>query len=229
VEFTLVFAALTGVVATWAGVRLLTRAGRIPEGVERPTDLLIGAALVGLAIGRLAAMIGDGVNPITHPGDALIVRSGVDTGVASLAAVGALAWSTRARFPDLMDALAPAALAGLAGWQAGCLWRGTCLGTPSELPWAWALTDGGVSRHPTELYAALLLTLAALVVAWLPPRPWVRTGAALAAAAASRLVTQPIRPSLTGGATAWYVAGVVAGVGVLAWGLSRRDAREAPR
>lgn len=227
-EFTLVFAALTGVAAAWAAVRVLAGAGKIPPEVEHPTDRLLGAALVGLAIGRLAAMVDDGVNPLTNPGDALIVRAGVDTGFASLAAVGALAWSTRNRLPDLMDALAPAALAGLAGWQAGCVWRGTCLGTPSELPWAWTLTDGGVTRHPTELYTAVLLVAAALVVARLPTRAWVGTGAALAAAAASRLLTQPIRPSLTGGATAWYVTGVIVGIAVVAWGLSRPDARAAP-
>ena len=227
-EFTLLFAALTGFAGVWLAVRLLSATGRIPPGIERPTDLLVGAALIGLVAGRLAAMIGDGINPITNPGDALIVRAGVDTGIASVAAIGALVWSTRDRLPEAIDALAPAGLAGLAGWQAGCLWRGTCLGTPSDLPWAWALTDGGVDRHPTELYAALLLAVAAVAVARLPSRPWLPTATALMAAAGVRLVTQPIRPSLTGGPTIWYAVGVIVGASVVGWSLRRRDAPAAP-
>lgn len=223
-EFTLLFAALTGAAGIWAGVWWLRRTGRIGDDVERPGDVLTGAALAGLVVGRVAAMLLDGVNPITNPADALIVRAGVDTGFASIGAIGALAWSQRRRLPEGMDVLAPAALTGLAGWHAGCLWRGTCLGTAADLPWAWSLTEGGAARHPVELYTALLLVTAAISVARLPRRPWLSTGAALVAASAARLVTQPLRPTLTGGPVWWYAAGIGLGAAAMLWGLSRRRA-----
>ncbi len=210
-EFTLLYAAVTGFAFAWGATRLLQRTGRIPPDIDKPFDVLLAGAVTGLFVGRLAAMILTGVNPITNPADILLVRGGVDTGFASLAALGAVAWTTRPAPLRAADALAPAALVGLAGWQAGCLWRDACLGTASSLPWAYAQAGSDVTRHPTELYAALLFLLAAVAVARAPARPGLAAGAALASAAAIRLVTQPLRPSLAGGPVAWYVASIVAG------------------
>ena len=50
-------------------------------------DALISAAVVGVVVGRLTAMITAGTNPVAHPGDILIVRAGVDTIAASMSAV----------------------------------------------------------------------------------------------------------------------------------------------
>ena len=85
---------------------------------------------------------------------------------------------------------------GLAGWHGGCVWRGTCLGTVSDLPWAFGLPGSDVTRHPVELYAAVGLALVAVALTRMPLRPWMATGIAIAAAAAFRLATQPMRPSL---------------------------------
>lgn len=228
-EFTLLAAALTAAVAVWAATRILVRTGRLEGGPDRPADALLGAAAGGLFVGRVAAMIGDGINPITHPGDLLVVRAGVDTGFATVGALAALAWAFRGRLPAVADDLAPAALAGLAGWHAGCVWRGTCLGTVSDLPWAWAQTPGGATRHPVELYAAAAFLLAAVIVARLPRLPWLPSSVALALAGVVRLVTQPIRPSLTGGPVWWYGAAAILGAGVAVWaGFSGRS-RAAPQ
>lgn len=213
-EFTLLFAAATAVAAMWLSNRI-TR----PD-VERPTDLLIGAAAGGLFVGRLAAMILDGANPFSA--DILIIRAGVDTGFATVGALAVLAWAARFDLPRVSDALAPAALAGLAGWHGGCVWRGTCLGAVSDLPWAFAQSGSAVTRHPVELYTALLLLVSAYLVHRLPARPWLRTSTGLALAALVRLVTQPLRPSLTGGPVGWYVTGLAAGMLVAVWALWRR-------
>lgn len=228
-EFTLLAAALTAAAAVWATTRLLARGGRLDRGPERPADALLGTAAAGLVVGRIAAMLGDGINPITNPGDLLIVRAGVDTGFASMGALAALAWAYRGHLPAVADDLAPAALAGLAGWHAGCAWRGTCLGTVSDLPWAWAQTQGGPTRHPVELYAVIGFVLAALLVARLPRIPWLPSAAALALAGAVRLLTQPLRPSLTGGPVWWYGAAVVLGAGVAAWAAVNGRSRAGPR
>lgn len=205
-EFTLLWAVLTAVVLTWLGLRIWP--DRVPEGAF---DRLIGAGVVGLAVGRVAAMALQGINPITNPADLIIIRGGVHTGAATIAFIVMLSWSTRSTH-GAMDALSPAILLGLAGWHSGCLWRGACLGIPGDLPWAWALEGSDVTRHPVEIYAAVGLMVAAWLVSRLGWRLWVRAGTALAAAAAIRLLTEPLRPSITGGPTVWYWAGVIVGL-----------------
>ncbi|HSJ28318.1 MAG TPA: prolipoprotein diacylglyceryl transferase family protein [Acidimicrobiia bacterium] len=210
-EFTLLAAAATGAAAVWLTNRL--RSGRI--SVDRPTDTIVGAAAAGLLLGRLAAMIGAGVNPVTNPGDILVVRGGVSTGFAALGAITVLAWTHRQALPTALDQLAPAAVAGLAGWHGGCLWRNTCLGEVSDLPWAMASTGTAVTRHPVELYAAAGMLLVAVLASRLATRPWHATGAALAGAGTVRLLTEPLRVSIAGGPVWWYAAAVVVGVAIV--------------
>lgn len=211
-ELTLLANALTAAAGVWLANRLFR------PTVDRPTDLLIGAAAVGLLVGRLAAMVGAGVNPILRPGDILVVRGGVSTGFAALGALAVLAWNQRHDMPRSLDQLAPAALVGLGGWHGGCLWRDTCLGTATELPWAITAAGSEVGRHPVELYAALLLLVAAIVAWRLPHRPWLRAGIGLGLAGAIRLATDPLRLSIVGGPTGWYLGAIVVGFGVAAFG-----------
>lgn len=218
-ELTILWAVLTGIAAAWVGLRVFNE--RLPE---RPIDQLITAAIVGLVVGRVTAMLSAGVNPMTHLGDFIIFRGGVATAAATMGFVLTLTWSTRDS-PSALDGLAPAVLLALAGWHAGCVWRGTCLGTPSDLPWAWAQTGSVVTRHPVEIYAALGLALGAFLVSKIGWRPWARAGAALAAAAGIRLLTEPLRPSITGGPVAWYLAGLAVAALALVIGRGRVTAR----
>ncbi len=211
-EFTLLWAALTGVTLAWLGTRIWQ------DGLpQKPVDLLIGASAAGLLTGRLAAMMSQGINPVTDPVQIILVRGGVSTGFAVIGALAALAWALRGHL-TLLDALAPASLLGLAGWHAGCLWRSACLGAESDLPWAWALEGSTIPRHPVEIYAALALALAAYGVSRLPWSPFARSGIALAAAGMVRLVTQPMRLTLTGGPMGWYVAGIAVGLAAAKFG-----------
>lgn len=216
-EFTLLWAALTAGALAWVGLRIWPE--RLPD---KAFDRLIGAAVIGLLIGRVTAMIVQGVNPITNPGDLIIIRGGVHTGAAAFAFIATLVWSTRSIY-GAFDALAPSVLLGLAGWHAGCMWRGACLGTPTDLPWAWALEGSTVTRHPVEIYAAVGLAAAAWIVSRFGWRLWLRGGTGLLAASAIRLLTEPMRPSITGGPTSWYWAGIVVGLGAIAagWALQR--------
>jgi prolipoprotein diacylglyceryltransferase len=174
---------------------------------------MVGAAATGLLFGRLVAMLVQGTNPLTNPTDILIVRGGVHTGAASAAAIGTYLWAAKWRF-GYLDATAPAALMGLAGWHAGCLWRDACLGSESDLPWAWAQDASVIARHPVELYAAVGLLLAAWIVSRLPWSVLTRAGVALSSAGLVRLVTEPMRPSITGGPVGWYLGAIVVGVAV---------------
>ena len=206
-EFTLLFAAALGIASMWLAIRLTPG---LSERVEDPFGVLLGASMVGLFAGRLGAMILTGTNPITHLPDILLVRGGVDTGVASVAVMAALWWAHKKNFLTTADALTASALIGLAGWQAGCLLRGACLGTSTNVPWAIA-SESGIGRHPTEIYAAIGF----LIAAWLLRRaspPAGRTAAlGLIAASAVRLATEPLRPTLGNGATWWYVTGLAVG------------------
>lgn len=213
------FAAATGVAFAWVANRALR--ARHPEWMHRPTDLMIGAAAIGMVVGRMASMVQNGVNPLTNPLDIVLVRAGVDTGFAVVGTLAALVWSTRRRIPEALDLLAPAAVSGVAGWHAGCLWRDTCVGTATDLPWAMRLPGSHVGRHPVELYAAVLAVLAAVVVAKAPRRSWVPSGIALASISLVRLATEPLRLSVVGGPVATYATGVTLGLGLAVFGAVR--------
>ena len=208
-EFSLLWAALTAVAAGYLGLRFWN------EGLPSSAlDQLITAAVSGLATGRISAMLAQGINPFTNPADVIIVRGGVSTIGASIGFAAALVWLNR---KDLgaIDTMAPPVVAAMAGWHAGCLWRGACLGTQSSLPWAYSLTPEGVTRHPVEIYTALGLVVAAVVVSRLPHHPGLRTGAAILSLSSIRLITEPLRPSITGGPVGWYVFCVVTGVSLM--------------
>lgn len=221
-EFTLLWAALTAAAMMSAGTRIWPN--RLPN---RAFDRLIGAAAVGLFSGRIVAMGLQGINPITNPTDIIIVRGGVDTAGAVFGALLALIWSVRHEL-DSLDSLAPAAMLGLAGWHAGCLWRGACLGAATDLPWGWSGPTSDITRHPVELYAALGLVAAAYLIGRTGWRPFLRFGLALGAAGLIRLVTEPLRPSLTGGPTGWYTAAIALGLVIAALGSRLADSHPPP-
>jgi len=228
-EFTLLWSALAGVGGLYVALRWM---GKLDTTVcvRDLWEIAIAAGVVGLAVGRLVAMLRNGVNPFAHPGDFLLVRAGVDTAAASAGAVIAAAWLARANLREQLDGLAPAALIGVAGWHAGCLFRDACLGTPSSLPWAWSQPGSNITRHPVELYAAVVLVMAAWLLFRLRlryPAPGLIAALALTAAGAVRLVTEPLRPSLFAGPVWWYTSAILAG-GVLAGWALRQPAPTGP-
>ena len=215
-EFSLLGAAAIAVAAFWAMLRFEAKRGNAAGCAVSLWDAGLTAAIGGLAIGRLVAMVQAGVSPLTEPGQILLVRSGVSTPAAAIGTLAIFAFLARSDLVAAADGIAPAALAGLAGWHAGCIVTGGCLGVETDLPWAWALDGSTLTRHPVELYAAILLTVAAIGLAlWKaygrPPLGAV-TGLALAAAAGARLVTEPLRISLGGGPVWFYVVGVAIGL-----------------
>ena len=222
-EFTLLWAALTAFAAAFVTIRLTK-----PAVPDRPLDRVIGAAVAGLAVGRVAAVLMQGTNPLTGPGELLIIRGGVDTVFASLSAVAILVWPLR-RTPAALDAIAPAVLAALAGWHGGCLWRSACLGTISDLPWAWALPGSDITRHPVEIYAAIVLLAGAGTIKMITRHPGTAAAMAISWAGVARLATEPFRPSL-GAGLSWFYA-LAAVMGLMAAGLialrSRRRAGKA--
>lgn len=226
-EFTLLFAVLIGVLGLYGFLWWEGKRGNAADCSRSLWDLALTAATVGLFVGRLASMIGDGVNPLANPGDIIIVRSGVATGPAALAALAMMALLARRELVPVADGLAAAALGALAGWHAGCLTRDACLGTPSDLPWAYSLDGSPITRHPVELYASLLFLAAGAGLAWYKasrrPAPLLPAGVSVAAAGGIRLLTEPMRPALIGGPEPWYWLAVASGAAVAAYGLLARS------
>ncbi len=225
-EFTLLGAVFVAVVPLYTVIYWEAKRGNAASCSRDLWDVALAAALVGLLVGRVSAMVSNGVNPITNPADLLVVRGGVATGPAAAAAIAAVAWMGRGEIWAVLDGLAAASLAGLAGWHAGCVVRDACLGTPSDLPWATAQSGSSVTRHPVELYAALLLAVVALLIArWRMngrPIPGLPASVALAGASMVRLVTERMRPNLGGGPVGWYLAGIVVGGVSAIWLIWRR-------
>lgn len=202
-EFTLLWAALTGIGAMWATDRLL-------NADERRFDDLLSAALIGLSVGRLAAMIAGGSYPWQHPGLILLVRAGVHPGWASLAALLWLAFRFRSS-PITLGAMAVPALIGLGGWEAGCVFRSACGGVRVDS-----------SALPIGVIAGMAFVGAALLIYRLaePTKP----GAALLAAGVIRSASEPFRSALTHTVIWWYLVGIIVGL-IIAVTARRHPAR----
>ena len=230
-EFSLLGAVFFAVIPLYATIYWEARRGNAAACSKDLWDLALTAAVVGLVVGRVAAMVGDGVNPMTNLADLLIVRGGVATGPATVAAILTIAWMGRHELWAVLDGLSAAAVAGLSGWHAGCLARDACLGTPTGLPWGATLSGSSVTRHPVELYAAIALALVAGALAlWKMrgrPIPGVPAGLALAAASLVRLATEPFRPTFSGGPIRWSWLGLIVGLSFSGWRWwsSQRDLR----
>jgi len=219
-EFTLLGSVAVAALFMYGVVRFESGRTNAADCTKDVWDALISAAVVGVAVGRLAAMMQAGTNPISHPGDILIVRAGVDTVTASVAALTTYVVLTRSDPWWLADSAAPAALAGITGWHGGCVVRDACLGTPSDLPWAVTQSGSAISRHPVEIYAALLLGLAVvLLILWKRHRPGAGVIAAVAigVASATRWITEPLRPGLGNDLSWWYASATIAAIFLIVW------------
>lgn len=211
-EFTLLGAAVLAMGGMWLWVR------RDPAltGMSDPFGTLLGASLVGLAVGRVTAMIATGTSPLSL--DIILVRGGVSTIGASLGALAWLAWSLR-RNISWADLLAPAALAGLALWHLSCVVRATCLGAATDLPWGWSVSGSAVDRHPVEIYTAVILVAGAAAVSALRSgrsTTGVSALTAIGVAGVARFVTEPLR--LTLGELSWfYGMGALIGLAGALW------------
>ncbi len=220
-EFTLLGAAAIAGGAAYLMLWWEARHGNAARCTGNLWEIGVVSAVAGIFIGRIIAMLVDGTNPIAHPADIILVRSGVSTAGASIGAAAVFLWQSRKEPVYTADGLSAAALAGLAGWSAGCLVRGTCLGTASDLPWALSQAGSTVTRHPVGIYGAVLFGIAALAIAWWKayrrPPAGMPASLAVVAAAAIRLAIEPFRPSLSGGPVWFYSASLLIGIVGIVW------------
>lgn len=116
--------------------------------------------------------------------------AGIAVLLGALAALAYMRWQ-HMPFMATLDALAAPLAVGLAFEQFGALLAGAGYGTEASVPWAitythplaarWSGTPLGVPLHPVQAYAALAyLTLAILLLVWLPARRQAGDAAGLA-------------------------------------------------
>ncbi|MCE2527030.1 MAG: prolipoprotein diacylglyceryl transferase [Actinomycetia bacterium] len=196
-----------------------------PPGSSQPFSDLLGAVLVGMAVGRLFFLLEEGIDLLARPMELFFIRGGIAPVPAAIGGIGFLAWTCRSDLLNRLDHLAPTVLAGLAVWEAGCWWQGSCLGSPSALWWAMPLPGSDLPRHPVGMYASILLALGAVWL-WRKPIRWRGASAAagLGWASAVRLVTPLWSVGQLSHWAWWYLVGSVVGaVGVLtAWRRSEQ-------
>jgi prolipoprotein diacylglyceryltransferase len=137
---------------------------------------VVAAAVFGAAIGsKLMFWLEDPSETLTHWNDPFFLLGG-KTIVGGLIG-GLIAVELEKRWAGLTrrtgDLFAMPLAAGIAIGRMGCFLSGLpdrTYGTPSRLPWAVDFGDG-IPRHPTQLYEAVAMVIAAIVLGRLTRRP----------------------------------------------------------
>lgn len=128
-------------------------------------DAALGAAVIGVLVGRFTALAFDDPSSLTNLSSILVVRSGVEFWPGALAAGVWLAIRARREHAGIvirLAALAPALLVGWALYEGTCLLRGGCPGPVSSI----GLRPQGLSSRmfPVGLGVAAVAVLAAVAV-----------------------------------------------------------------
>ena len=173
--------------------------------VSGAVDTAIGAALIGLLVGRLAAVAVDDPGSLTSLSDLMVIRSGVEFWPGLLAGV---LWLARgARRDDVpavvrLAALVPAGLVAWASYEATCLVRDGCPGPASAL----GLRPDGLATRVFPI--GLMVAASVLISAWVLDRRHRRgesdltiVVAAIAVAATIRSVASIWLPRISDGPT----------------------------
>ena len=165
----------------WLGRRRTRQAWRGMRPVDMD-DLLFYAVLGIVVGGRLGYLVFYGYERLLEdPLYALRVwQGGMSFHGGLLGVIVALVWFTRSRgmsFFQGADFIAPLVPPGLFAGRIGNFINGNLWGAPTDLPWGVLFrspTAGGVARHPTQLYEALLEGAVLFALLWLysrAPRP----------------------------------------------------------
>jgi phosphatidylglycerol:prolipoprotein diacylglycerol transferase len=195
------------------------------------------AALIGGVLGaRLYYLVEHWPDLVRNPLGSLFGDSGLTWygGAAGGAlAVLFLAYRRKQSLWSVCDAFAPGLAAAYAIGRIGCQLAGDGdYGPPSDLPWAMAYPRGVVPTdvpvHPTPVYEALAMGLAAWVLWRLRTRAWANNGRLfgvyLALAGTERFLAELVRttPRVFVGLSVAQVTSVIAVIAGL-WILNSRD------
>ena len=169
-----------GILVAWYCLRYrATARGWSTEQV----DNLVFYVTIGIIVGgRLGSVLFYNLPYyLEHPLDIIKINQGGMSFhgglIGSLMAVAWFAHKANTRFFRVTDYVAPVVPIGLGCGRIGNFINGELWGTPSSLPWAMVFPDpraGGIARHPSQLYEALLEGLVLFIILWVysaKPRP----------------------------------------------------------
>jgi phosphatidylglycerol:prolipoprotein diacylglycerol transferase len=173
---------LVGILAGWW--LLLLRARRPGSGwtPDQIADLVFYTVLGGIIGGRLGSVLFYNLPYyLEHPLAVFRIWEGGMSFhgglIGALIAVWLYARAHDRGFFDVADTLAPVIPVGLFTGRLGNFANGELWGKPSDLPWAMVFPHpdaGGLPRHPSQLYEALLEGVLLFMILWLysaRPRP----------------------------------------------------------
>ena len=157
----------------WLG-RIRTRDAWRGWSRDNVGDVLFYVALGVVVGGRLGYMLFyDLERLLAYPLSVFVIwRGGMSFHGGLLGVMVAMWWFARSHgrgFFEVADFIAPLVPLGLAAGRLGNFINGRLWGTPSDLPWAMVFHDpraGGVPRHPSQLYEALLEGVVLFAVLW---------------------------------------------------------------
>ncbi len=179
---------VVGIVTAWLLLRARTRDNLSMKNPallwsKAQVDDMIFYATLGVIIGgRLGSVLFYNLPYyLDHPIDILkINQGGMSFHGGLLGVLVAMYWfgrKTRSGFFQVTDFIAPVVPIGLGCGRIGNFINGELWGAPSTLPWAMIFPDaraGGIPRHPSQLYEALLEGLLLFIILWFyssKPRP----------------------------------------------------------
>lgn len=209
-------------------------------------DVLFFAVLGIIAGGRIGYLLFYGYDRVLADPSYIfrVWEGGMSFHGGLLGVITAMWWFARSRdvpFFQVADFLAPLAPPGLFAGRIGNFINGNLWGAPSDVPWAMVFPGqaaGGVARHPSQLYEALLEGVVLFAIVWWfsrAQRP-LRTvsGLFLLGYGVMRFAVEFVRvPDAQLGYLAfdWLTMGqvlsapmIAAGALLLAWGFHRGDA-----
>lgn len=173
---------IVGIVAGWWLLRWRSRDPKLGWTPEQVADLTFYVAIGAVLGGRLGYVLFYNLPVYLH--DPLSIFKVWQGGMSfhggllgGLLAVWLFGRKQAKQFLAVMDFVAPVVPIGLGAGRIGNFINGELWGAPTSLPWAMVFPDpraGGLPRHPTQLYEALLEGLLLFVILWLfsaKPRP----------------------------------------------------------
>lgn len=169
-----------GILLAWWLLRL--RAARYHFTHEQVADLIFYATVGIIVGGRLGSVLFYNLPYyLHHPLEIIMVNHGGMSFHGGLIGVLLATWyfgrKINKSFFEISDFLAPVVPVGLFFGRIANFINGELWGAPSNLPWAMVFPDpmaGGVARHPSQLYEALLEGVLLFIILWCysaKPRP----------------------------------------------------------